>query len=118
MKTGDIYLVSLDPTIGEEIRKTRPVVVLNAGDRKNLRLAIVVPVTRWRQSWDTNPYFFTAEHEPHHGLGKRLVVDCFQVRALSHDRFVKKLGALKEKEMDRVRSALALVLDIEPEHCT
>ena len=117
MKTGDVYLVNLDPTTGDEIRKTRPVVVLNAGDEKNLRLAIVAPVTRWRRRWDTNPFFFTADLKPHHGLSKKLAVDCFQVRALSHQRFVKKLGALTTAEMDRIKSALALILDIEPAHC-
>lgn len=118
MKTGDIYLVNLDPTVGDEIRKTRPVVVLNAGDAKSLRLAIVVPVTRWRPRWDENPFFLTAEARPRHGLGKKLAVDCFQVRALSHRRFVKKLGEMSEDEMDRIQSALSLILDIEPEHCS
>lgn len=118
MKTGDIYLVNLDPTVGDEIRKTRPVVILNAGDAKNLRLAIVAPVTQWRSEWDANPFFFTAAVEPRHGLRKRLAVDCFQVRALSHQRFVRKLGALNGEEMSRVKSALALILDIEPSNCT
>ena len=117
MKTGDVYLANLDPTVGDEIRKTRPVVVLNAGDRKNLRLAIVVPITQWRAHWDTNPFFYTSDPEAHHGLTKKLAVDCFQVRALSHQRFVKRLGELNEEEMDRVKTALALILDIEPEHC-
>jgi len=117
LKTGDVYLVNLDPTLGDEIRKTRPVVVVNAGDAKNLRLAIVVPVTQWRKAWDENPFFFTAELQPHHGLTKKLAVDCFQVRALSHERFVKKLGALRGQEMDRIKTALALILDIEARHC-
>ena len=117
MKTGEIHLVSLDPTVGDEIHKTRPVVVVNAGDAKRLRLAIVVPVTHWRPRWDGNPFFLTTDARPRHGLGKKLAVDCFQVRALSHQRFIKKLGELSETEMDRIRAALALILDIEPEHC-
>ena len=47
MKTGEIYWVNLDPTIGDEIKKRRPVIVLNGGHDKHLRLAIVVPVTAW-----------------------------------------------------------------------
>jgi mRNA interferase MazF len=117
LKSGEIHLVDLDPTVGDEIRKTRPVVVLNAGDAKNLRLAIVVPVTRWRPQWDENPFFLTAEAGPRHGLGKKLAVDCFQIRALSHQRFVKRLGELSEEEMDRLKTALSLILDVEPQHC-
>ncbi len=40
------------------------------------------------------------------------------MRALSHRRFIKRRGALNEEELDRIRSALALILDIEPEHCS
>ncbi len=118
MKTGEIWLVSLDPTIGDEIRKTRPVVVLNAGEQKSLRLAIVVPVTGWHPRWVNHPFFLAIDPEPRHGLTKKGAVDCFQMRALSHRRFVKRLGVLNRREMDQIRSAVALILDIEPEHCS
>ena len=118
MKTREIWLVNLDPTIGDEIRKTRPVVVLNAGEQKSLRLAIVVPVTGWQPRWENHPFFLAIDPEPRHGLTKKGAVDCFQMRALSHRRFVKRLGALSGEEMDRIRSAVALILDIEPEHCS
>ncbi|HXV62440.1 MAG TPA: type II toxin-antitoxin system PemK/MazF family toxin [Vicinamibacteria bacterium] len=117
MKTGDLYLVNLDPAVGDEIRKTRPVVVLNPGHEKHLRLAIVVPVTAWKDRWETNPFFLTLDPETRHGLKKRSAVDCFQLRALSHGRFVQKLGSLNGNEIDRVKSSVALILGIEPEHC-
>ncbi|MCP3957844.1 MAG: type II toxin-antitoxin system PemK/MazF family toxin [bacterium] len=118
MKTGDIYLVNLDPTVGDEKRKTRPVVVLNAGDRASLRLAIVVPITGWQRRWEEHPFFLTIAPEPRHGLRKKSAVDCYQVRALSHRRFIKRLGALSEQEMGHIKTAVALVLDIEPVHCS
>ncbi len=118
MKSREIWLVNLDPTIGDEIRKTRPVVVLNAGEQKSLRLAIVVPVTGWQPRWENHAFFLAVDPEPRHGLTKKGAVDCFQVRALSHRRFVKRLGALSREEMDRIRNAVALILDIEPEHCS
>ncbi len=117
MKAGDVYLVDLDATAGDESEKARPVVVLNGGDPEKLRRAIVVPITPWRARWDRNPFFFTADPLPHHGLDEKLAVDCFQLRTLSHQRFVEKLGELTEQEMARVKTAVALILDIEPEHC-
>jgi mRNA interferase MazF len=57
LKTGDIYWVNLDPSIGDEIRKKRPVVIMDAGHVKNLRLAIVVPVTGWKPQWQDHPFF-------------------------------------------------------------
>ena len=117
MKTGDVYLVNLDPTVGEEIRRTRPVVVLSPVHEKKLRLSIVVPVTAWRARWEKNPFFVTIHTEARHALKKKSVVDCFQLRALSHGRFVKKLGSLSQFEIAHIKSSVALILGIEPEHC-
>ena len=118
MRTGDIFQVNLDPTVGDKIRKSRPVVILNPGHEKNLRLAIVVPVTTWKRRWDGNPFFLTiARPKAQHGLRKKSTADCFQVRALSHGRFIKKLGRLNAQELDRIKKAMALILDIEPEDC-
>ena len=117
LKIGDIYQVNLDPTIGDEIKKSRPVIILNAGHDKNLRLAIVVPVTAWNPRWKGNPFFLSIEPTSGHGLKKRSAVDCFQIRALSHARFIRKLGTLSQNDIDSIKRSIALILDIEPEHC-
>lgn len=117
MRTGDIYRVQLDPAVGDEMKKTRPVVVLNPGDAKNLRLAVVVPVTAWKPYWEGNAFFLTLAPQAHHGLTKKSVVDCYQIRALSHDRFLGRLGELSSAEIEAVKRALSLILDIEARHC-
>lgn len=117
MKTGDIYWVNLDPTIGDEIRKRRPVVVLNGGHEKKLRLAIVVPITGWAPQWEKNPFFVPLEPDGRNQLQKKSAVDCFQLRAISHDRFLEKTGNVPENKMDLIKAAIALILDIDSEHC-
>ena len=118
MRTGDLYQVNLDPSAGRKIRKSGPVVILNPGHAKSLGLAIVVPVTAWKRRWDGNPFFLTIDRpKAQHGLRKKSAIDCFQVRALGHSRFIKKLGSLSGKELDHIKKALALILDIDPEHC-
>lgn len=117
MKNGDIYWVNLDPSIGDEIRKKRPVVILNAGHAKHLRLAIVVPVTGWKPQWENHPFFVSLDPTVANGLAKKSAVDCFQLRAVSHDRFLERIGSAAEKELNEVKSAIALILDIDPEHC-
>lgn len=117
MKTGDIYWVNLAPTKGDEIQKTRPVIVLNGGHEKHLKLAIVVPVTNWSHHWEKNPFFATLSPNAHNGLQKKSAVDCFQIRALSHDRFLKKVGSISIDKLDEIKKAIALIFDIEPEHC-
>ena len=117
MRTGEIYWVNLDPAIGDEIKKRRPVIVVNGGHDKHLRLAIVVPVTAWSTYWDKNPFFISLEPNSNNGLRKKSAVDCFQVRAISHNRFVEKIGNISNEEIDLIKKSIALILDIEPEHC-
>jgi mRNA interferase MazF len=117
LKVGDIVWVNLDPTAGDEIKKKRPVVVLNNGHEKHLRLAIVVPITRWTALWDNNPFFVNLEPSKQNGLKKRSVVDCFQIRAVSHRRILERLGSVVPIELDQIKKALALILDLEPEDC-
>jgi mRNA interferase MazF len=117
LKTGELYWVNLAPTMGDEIRKTRPVIVLNGGHEKHLKLAIVVPITAWSPHWEENPFFVTLMPGANNGLQKKSAVDCFQVRALSHKRFVNRIGNITTAEIDAIKKAIALILDIEPEHC-
>jgi mRNA interferase MazF len=117
LRNGDIYWVNLDPSIGDEIRKKRPVVILNAGHAKHLRLAIVVPVTGWKPQWKSHPFFVALEPSPSNGLAKMSAVDCFQLRAVSHERFLERIGSASETQLDEMKRAIALILDIDPEHC-
>ena len=117
MRNGDIYWVNLDPSTGDEIRKKRPVIVLNAGHVKHLRLAIVVPVTGWKAQWEKHPFFVSLNPTQTNGLAKKSSVDCFQLRAISHDRFLERIGSASEAQMDEMKRAIALILDIDPEHC-
>ncbi len=117
LKIGDIVWVNLDPTVGCEIKKKRPVVVLNNGHEKHLRLAIVVPVTNWTELWDNNPFFVSLDPSKQNGLKKKSAVDCFQVRAVSHQRVLERLGAVTPSELTQIKMALALILDLEQEDC-
>ncbi|MDQ1238703.1 MAG: mRNA interferase MazF [Thermodesulfobacteriota bacterium] len=117
MKTGEIYWVNLDPTIGDEIKKRRPVVVLNGGHQKHLKLAISAPITAWKACWEENPFFVSLDPDPNNGLQKKSIIDCFQIRAISHKRFGQKIGRISNDQIDRLKEAIALILDIDPHHC-
>jgi len=117
LKTGEIYWVNLDPTVGDEIKKRRPVIILNGGHDKHLKLAIVVPVSAWSPYWDENPFFVTLEPNSKNGLSKKSSVDCFQIRTISHKRFVAKVGNISNDEINLIRKSIALILYIESEHC-
>ena len=117
MKTGDLYWVNLDPAIGDEIKKKRPVVVLNQGHEKNLKQSIVVPITGWKKNWEENPFFVVIKPSNQNGLQKKSVIDCLQIRALSHNRFMDCFGKLTDKQFGDVKKAISLILDIDSEDC-
>lgn len=97
--------------------KELPVVVLNAGHHKYLKLAIVVPVTDWKDNLEENPFFVSLDSDNISGVEKKSMVDCFQIRAVSHSRFMEKVGTLPNDKMKQIKKSVSLILDIEPEDC-
>lgn len=55
MKQGEIWLISLDPTVGAEIKKTRPAIIVNDNTLGKLPLKIVVPLTDWKERYMIAP---------------------------------------------------------------
>ena len=53
-KRGEIWRVNFDPTIGTEIRKTRPAIVLSSDAVGRLPIKLVAPVTDWKDRYDFN----------------------------------------------------------------
>jgi mRNA interferase MazF len=112
MKRGEVWLINLDPTIGAEIRKTRPAVVVNADPLGKLPLKIVVPVTDWKNHYAVAAWMIKLAPTTQNGLSKISSADCFQVRSVSETRFVKKLGQLRSDQMEEITRGLSAVLKI------
>lgn len=51
MKRGEIWLINLDPTLGAEIRKTRPAVIVSSDVLGKLPLSVIVPITDWKDHY-------------------------------------------------------------------
>jgi len=117
MDPGDIYTVDFDPQTGSTLNKTLPVIVLNGGDHRYLPLAIVAPIIDWEDYLAENPFFVSLEHEPLKGLRNKSMIDCYQLRAIDHERLIEKIGTLSSDKMNQIKKSISLILDIEPEHC-
>ena len=94
MKQGEIWLINLDPTIGAEIKKTRPAIIVNHNALGKLPLKIIVPVTDWKDRYDVAPWMVKIEASKENGLSKISSIDCFQIRSVAEDRFLKKIGTI------------------------
>ena len=112
MLRGEIWTLNLNPTVGAEMRKTRPVVIVNDDEIGILPLKIVVPVTDWKDRYEEVVWMTKIEPNDSNGLTKDSAADAFQVRSVSQERFVKRLGKISEKQMSEISEALAIVLKI------
>jgi mRNA interferase MazF len=112
MLRGEVWLINLDPTIGAEIKKTRPAVIVNDDGVGILPLKIIVPITEWRERYAVAPWMVRLEPDTENGLDKSSAADTFQVRSISEARFVRQLGKLPEAAMQAITKALAVVLAI------
>ncbi|MEG3954827.1 type II toxin-antitoxin system PemK/MazF family toxin [Microcoleus sp.] len=113
MRKGEIWLVRLDPTVGDEIGKTRPVVVVSDDEVGILRLKVIVPITAWNDLFSPLDWMVRLEPSGENGLAKVSAADAFQVRSVSQQRFVRQLGTLSETIMEEIAEALTIVLDLD-----
>lgn len=108
-KRGEFYLVQFDPTVGVEIKKTRPALVLQDdilnqyGD-----LTIVAPITS-QIYFDVYPFQVFIEAN-RNGLDKDSLILLNQMRAIDKRRLVKKLGICDKNTMQKVNEALLVTL--------
>ena len=117
MNPGNIYTVNFNPLTGSTLNKTLPVVILNGGDHRYLPLAIIAPIIDWEDYLDENPFFVSLEPESLKGLRDKSMIDCYQLRAIDHERLIEKIGTLPHDKMSQIKKSISLILDIEPEHC-
>lgn len=92
MRRGEIWLVNLDPTIGSEIRKTRPCVVVSPAEmHDHLRTVLVAPMTTAGRE---APFRIAVTHG-----GKKGLILLDQVRAVDKTRLARKLGVVPARTL-------------------
>ena len=112
MKQSEIWLIDLDPTKGAEIQKKRPAIVVNDNRLGKLPLKIIVPITDWKERYSIAPWMIKIEPNTTNGLSKTSAADCFQIRSLSQERLIKKLGDVDEATFNEIKEAIRKVLDL------
>jgi mRNA interferase MazF len=108
---GEIWLVNFDPTIGTEIRKTRPAVVVSSDAVGRLPIKLVAPVTDWKEYFAPNIWHVRIDPDSTNGLAKVSAVDALQLRGMDHRRFVRKLGKVSSTTMEEIVLAIAAIVE-------
>lgn len=104
LKTGDVWLVNLDPTVGSEIQKTRPCVVISPAEMHNyLRTVMVAPMTTGSRSAGFRiPVTFQ---------GKSGLILLDQICTLDKSRLVKRVGAIHAATLEKTLRTLQAVFE-------
>ena len=108
---GDIWLVNLDPTIGAEIRKTRPVIVVSSDAVGALPIRLVAPLSEWKDYFAQNVWHIKLVANSQNGLAKTSAVDALQLRGVDTQRFVQKLGSVSPTVMRSIIAAIAAIIE-------
>lgn len=96
---AEVYLINLDPTVGSEIRKTRPCVVISPDEmNRSIRTVIVAPMTTKGRPFPTR---VACRFQ---GTDGQVVLD--QLRTVDKARLVRRLGELDSVTMDEVLAVL------------
>lgn len=111
LKRGEIWLVNLDPTLGHEIKKSRPAVIIQ-NDIGNMfsPITIVAPITsQGVEKIYPVEVLLTKENS---GLPKESKVLLSQIRAVDKRRLLKRLGRVREETVYKIDEALKISLGL------
>lgn len=108
---GEIWLVQFNPTVGSEIGKKRPAVVISSDSLGTLPLKLVAPITGWNPRFASKLWHVPVDPTMQNGLSKKSSVDLFQVRSVSLRRFDSKIGVLEADTVEQVVETLSIVVE-------
>ncbi|HLC58695.1 MAG TPA: type II toxin-antitoxin system PemK/MazF family toxin [Candidatus Nanoarchaeia archaeon] len=111
IKKGDIWLINLDPTIGHEINKSRPGVIIqnNVGNQYS-PITIIAPITS--QNTDKVYPIEVLLTKQNSRLEKESKVLLNQIRAIDKRRLIKRLSKVDDESLDKINEALKISLDL------
>lgn len=104
---GSVYLVNFDPTIGAEVKKTRPAVIISNDVANQYSPIVIVAAITGRAYAKFDEVLVTP---PDGGLTKPSVIQPNQIRSIDKRRLVKMLGTLSAETVEQLDTALKLTL--------
>ncbi len=106
LKRGDIYWVDLNPTVGSEIKKQRPCVLMGATPiNQARRTVLVIPLSS--SGMPRPPLAIEVEC-----LGRKVIAVCDQLRAVDKSRLRESAGSLTADDLEQIEEALRRVLSL------
>lgn len=112
-RRGEIWDVDFDPTIGAEIEKMRPAVVISIDSIGRLPIKLVAPITGWKAGFSDKIWLVRVQPNRANGLTKESAVDTLQIKGVDVQRFIKKRGRFTATLMEEIGAAIAAIIDYQ-----
>jgi mRNA interferase MazF len=112
-RRGEIWRVEFDPVKGDEIRKSRPAIVISSDVFTPLKTKLVVPLTSWQDKFLNSEWMVKIVADTTNGLERDSAADALQLRCVSYKRFALKLGTVPTPILDEIASAIAIVIEYQ-----
>ena len=113
IKQSEIWLVDLNPTIGSEINKIRPCLVIGDDAIGKLPSKTVLPITGRGKQHEKIPWMVKCEPNVSNHLTKLSSIDAFQIRNLSTQRFMKRIGSIDKALLLTVHETVVKTLSLK-----
>lgn len=108
---GEIWMIDFEPSVGSEIKKLRPAVVVNDDRVGRFGVKIVVPITEWKDYYLNYPWIIKIIANNSNGLKKESSIECFQIKSFSVERFDKKIGEIDKTLLSQIHSTILKTLN-------
>ena len=111
---GEVWLVRLPRAVGAELQRDRPVVVISSPAFDTAPIRIVAPLTTWQPEFEDRINKLRIAVTDRNGLQADSAADFLQVRSVSSERFVARLGTLEAGHVEEIVAGVAIAIDYQP----
>ena len=110
---GEVWQVNFNPTIGAEMQKIRPAIVISSDMIGTLPIKLVAPVTTWSSDFEDKIWLVRISPDASNGLAQDSAVDTLQIRCVDVGRFIKRIGLISPILMEDIAAAVAIVVEYQ-----
>ena len=110
---GEVWRVEFNPVKGDEINKLRPAIVISTDSFNPLKTKLVVPLTTWQEKFSNAQWMVRIGADANNGLDHDSAADALQIRCVSYERFITKLGVIQASVLDEIATAIAIVIEFQ-----
>lgn len=110
---GEVWRVEFNPVKGDEIKKLRPAIVISTDSFNPLKTKLVVPLTTWQEKFSNAQWMVRIVADANNSLDHDSAADALQLRCVSYERFITKLGMIQASVLDEIATAIAIVIEFQ-----